>query len=107
MSADRFLLLLQAHGIPLPQTEFEFAPPRKFRADYCWPDAMLIVEREGGIFSRGRAGMAHAMPTAILRDMERSNLAQLAGYVYLRYTPRELESGAVVPVLKIVLAKGL
>lgn len=106
MAYDAFLLLLKAHGLPAPQTEFVFAPPRKFRADYCWPEAMVIVERQGGLFmKRAKSGGrgAHALPTNILRDYEKSNLAQLAGWTYLQYTPRELESGAVLPVLKIVL----
>jgi hypothetical protein len=47
--------------------------------------------------------MAHAMPTAILRDMERSNCAQLHGFIYLRYTPQQLESGEAIEDLKAVL----
>jgi len=107
MAYDAFLLLLKAHGLPLPQTEFVFLPDRKFRADYCWPEAMVIVERQGGLFFKGaKAGRgAHALPTNIIRDYEKSNLAQLAGYVYLQFTPRELESGSALPTLKILLGR--
>lgn len=101
---DPFVLLCAAHGLGTPETEVLFAPPRKYRADYCWRMAKVIVEREGGLFARGRAGMAHAMPTAILRDMARSNAAQYAGFRYFRYTPQQLDSGAAVEELKQVFS---
>lgn len=101
LARDSFLLLLEAHRLPLPETEVEFVPGRKYRADYLWQSPMkLIVEREGGLFSKGRAGMAHAMPTAIRRDMAKSNLAQLAGFIVLRYEPKDLASGKAVEDIK-------
>lgn len=97
---DPFVLLCRVNGLPHVETEVVFAPPRKYRADYVLRHQdgrvrPVIVEREGGLFAKGRAGMAHAMPTSILRDMERSNLAQLAGFTYLRYTPQQLEREAI------------
>lgn len=102
MSLDRFLLLINAHGLPPPQLEFRFLPDRLFRADYCWPEAMCIVEKMGQIWHKG----GHNTGTGLLRDYEKANLAQLAGYLYLQFTPQQLESGAALPVLKIVLEKG-
>lgn len=95
VTCDPFVLLCRAHGLPEPELEVVFAPPRLYRADYLFRDAKVIVEREGGLFAKGRAGMAHAMPTSIQRDMARSNLAQLAGFRYLRYTPQQLEHEAI------------
>lgn len=103
MPFDGFLLLLEAHGLPLPAREFPFAADRKYRADYCWPAARIIVEREGGLWARGRAQAAHARPLAILRDMEKGNLAQVLGYKYLRYTPEQLERGDALPILRLLL----
>ena len=100
---DPFLLLLKAHGLPLPQTEFVFHPTRKWRADYCWPDRLVIVERHGGLFMKGRAGMAHAMPTSIRRDWEKANAAQLLGYVILQFESRDLDSGSALETIKAVL----
>lgn len=104
-SPDRFLDLLRAHGLPLPECEVTFAPPRRWRADYLWRAALVIVERDGGIFMRtAKTGQgAHSLPTNILRDMEKGNAAQLLGYVYLRYTPQQLDSGEVLAVLKDIL----
>jgi len=110
MKPDRFLALIQAHGLPLPQTEFKFAEAigRKFRADYCWPAAMVIVERNGGIFRGGKGGGSavggHSAGVGILRDMEKSNLAQLLGYVYLQFTPQQLDSGAALEQIRKALA---
>lgn len=100
---DPFLLLCKAEGLPEPETEVVFAPPRKYRADYLFRAAMVIVEREGGLWAGGRAGMAHAMPSAILRDMERSNLAQSLGFCYFRFTPTQLDTGEAVRFLKALL----
>jgi hypothetical protein len=101
---DPFLLLLRAHGFPLPEVEIVFAPPRRWKADYCWRTLLVIVEREGGLFSRHvQAQLAHAAPVHILRDMEKSNAAQLLGYRYLRYTPTQLDSGACLEELRRVL----
>lgn len=100
---DLFLLALRAHQLPPPETEVVFARPRRWRADYLWAQQRVIVEREGGLFSRARARLAHASPTSILRDMEKSNAAQLLGYRYLRYTPTQLDSGACLDDLRRVL----
>lgn len=104
MKLDPFLLLLRAHGFAIPETEVLFALPRRWRADYCWRDRLLIVEREGGLFSPVlNARRAHSAPVHILRDMEKSNAAQLLGYKYLRYTPTQLDTGRVLDELRPLL----
>ena len=105
---DAFLALVQAHGLPAPLTEYVFAPPRRFRADYCWPLPLgVIVEREGGLYRGGRSPRTaiggHSSVAGITRDMEKSNAAQLLGYCYLRFAPRELDSGAALPVIRQAL----
>lgn len=108
MSYDAFLLLCKAHGLPIPETEVVFAPPRKWRADYLFRDAKVIVEREGGIFRGGPGGGqakgGHSSAAGILRDMEKSNAAQALGYRYFRFQPRELDGGSALGLLKQVLA---
>jgi hypothetical protein len=104
---DSFLLLLEAHQLPRPEVEFLFARPRKFRADYCWPTAKVIVEREGGIWQGGRtprtAGHGHSAGRRILADMEKGNVAQVLGFRYLRFTPQQLDSGRALPLLAQLL----
>ncbi len=103
---DAFLGLLKAHGLPLPELEYQFHPTRRFKADYAWPAQKLIVERQGGVWAKAgsRAKKAHTEPMAILRDYEKNNLAQLAGWTYLQYTPEQLDKGLVIETLKIRLA---
>ncbi len=64
------------------------------------------MERQGGLWAapESRAKKAHTLPIAILRDYEKNNLAQLAGWTYLQFTPEQLDSGAVLETLKIRLA---
>lgn len=102
---DAFYALLAANYLPLPEREYAFIEGRRFRADYAWPAQKVIVERMGGIWAKdgSRAKRAHAMPLKILRDYEKANLAQLAGWTYLQYTPEQLDSGAVIETLKIRL----
>lgn len=116
MALDLFVLLCGRHGLPPPATQYEFAAPaRRFAADYCWIAERIIVERDGGIFQGnvkgqrfgrggGTAKGGHSNVKGILRDMEKSNLAQLAGFIYLRYTVQQLEAGAMIPTLKILIA---
>jgi hypothetical protein len=62
------------------------------------------MEVEGGLFSKNpRAKMAHNMPTAILRDMEKGNAAVILGWRVLRYTPGQVSSGAFLTDVLTVL----
>lgn len=97
---DPFLWCLSAAGVPLPQTEFRFAPPRRWRFDYAWPAALLAVECEGGIWTHGR----HTRGAGYLRDCEKYNAAQLLGWVVLRYTPTQLASGALLETVREALS---
>jgi hypothetical protein len=96
---DPFLLLLRAHGLPAPETEVVFAPPRKYRADYLWRAARVIVEQNGGVWTIG----GHSSGRGILRDYAKSNLAQLEGWMYLVYTPQQLRDGRALADLRTVL----
>lgn len=101
---DPFIALVKAHGLPEPETEVVFLPPRKFKADYCWRDERIVVEKNGGVFMRNAktgAG-AHALPSNILRDYEKCNLAQLAGWTYLQFTPKQLLQTETIEMLKTV-----
>jgi len=82
--------------LPTPQREYVFLSGRRFRADFAFVDHSLIVEVEGGVFrSRrtGRRGVGHTSTAQILRDMEKSNLAQLAGWRFLRVAAPHIRSG--------------
>ena len=78
---------------PTPEREFLYALPRKFRADYAFVGARLLVEVEGGIGSGAGHG-GHV--SGLLMDLERSRHASANGYrvfrvsrIDLRDTPQE------------------
>ena len=75
-----------------PMPEFQFAKPRRWRADFAFPDAMLLVEIEGGAWSNGR----HTRGSGFIGDMEKYNAAAMLGYFVLRYDPSAVRSGAAI-----------
>jgi hypothetical protein len=100
LTSDLFVLFCQAHGLGKPEREVVFSPDRKYRADYCWREAKLIVECDGGIWQK-KSG--HSSGKGILRDMSKANHAQLLGYRYLRYTPQQLTSEQAISEIKQAL----
>lgn len=72
-----------------PVPEYRFTHPRKWRFDYAWPDQMIAVEIEGGIWSRGR----HTRGSGFIKDMEKYNEAGKLGWRVFRFTPQQLQSG--------------
>jgi Protein of unknown function (DUF559) len=72
---DRFLALLDAHGLPRPLVN---ALTHGFEVDALWPAQRTVVELDGYAFHAGRQAFA--------RDRERSNDLTAAGYAVLRFT---------------------
>ncbi len=91
-----FESICAASGLDEPIAEFMFAPPRRFRFDYCWPERKIALEIEGGVFTRGR----HTRPMGFLRDIEKYNLAAILGYRVIRCTPDEMKSGSIITTLQ-------
>ena len=79
-------MILKARKMPTPELEYRFHPVRKFRLDYAWPDHLLGLEVDGGIW----VGGAHGRGTGITRDQEKTNLAAGLGWRILRCTPAKL-----------------
>ena len=74
------------------QTEFEFHPTRKWRADFHIIGHELLIEVEGGIWSNGR----HTRGKGYLDDMEKYNAVQELGYRLLRFSTEQVKSGLAV-----------
>lgn len=91
--------LCVASGLPAPQLEYRFAPPRRFRFDLAWPDRMLAVEIEGGVYLQGR----HQRPAGFQRDMTKYNLATLMGWRLLRVTPAMVNNGEALGLIQEAL----
>ena len=86
--------------LPPPEREYRFAPPRKYRADFAWPDRRLLVEVEGGTYSRGR----HVRPEGYAKDCEKYNLAALQGWRVLRFTGGMVRDGSALAAIEEALA---
>lgn len=95
---DLLAFQLSAAGIEFVQ-QHVYAPPRKFRADIAFPYARLLVEIQGGVYSR----KAHGSITGVLADIERLNAATLAGWRLLRFTPQSVKSGEALQLIERAL----
>ena len=82
-----FLALLKKEGL-VPVKEYKFHPTRKWRFDYAFPESMVAVEVEGGVWTGGR----HTSGAGFLKDMEKYNTALLHGWRVYRVTPKTLTS---------------
>jgi hypothetical protein len=84
-----FVRACASYGIPQPACEYKFLSSRRFCFDYAWPDLQIAIEQEGGIWIMGR----HSRGSGFLKDAEKYNLAALAGWMVLRYTPQQIKAG--------------
>jgi hypothetical protein len=89
-SRELFINRCVAYGLPAPIAEHIFHPGRLFRWDFCWVSQRVAIEVQGGLWSKGHAKAAHALPLGILRDYEKSNLGQEHGWTVLFFTPDQL-----------------
>ena len=90
---EKFFEMLAERGIPKPKSEWSFSHrlnalghPEKFRADYFFLDAGLILEVHGGIFMMG----GHSGGKGQLDDMRKMNVAAMQGYRMMACTPQQL-----------------
>ena len=86
-------------GLPTPEREYRFAPPRRYRADFAYPEKKILVEVQGGIYTRG----AHSRGVGLERDYEKLNLAQLNGFRVFQFSRKMIESGVAVNMIEEVL----
>src|SRR5688572_619191 len=70
-------------GLPLPDREVRFHATRRWRLDYGWPSYRVALEREGGIWVRGR----HSRGKGMEADMVKYAEAALHGWTVFRASP--------------------
>jgi hypothetical protein len=78
------------------ERDYVFAKPRKFELDFAWTRYRLGLEIEGGLW----VGGAHSHPQGVERDIEKGNLAVLAGWRVLRATGRMVEYGEAIEMIE-------
>ena len=96
-----FETLCAAHGLPVPVREFRFHDVRRWKFDFAWPDDYVALEIEGGAFR----GHGHRSVGVFLKNIDKYNEAQLAGWVLLRCTTDDIKSGAVFELVKRALGR--
>jgi hypothetical protein len=89
------------NGLDEPATEVRFHPDRKWRFDFAWPDQMIALEVEGGIFTRGR----HQRPAGMLADIEKYSTCAAMGWALIRTTPQNLCMNETLDLLKMAFAR--
>lgn len=99
---DQFCIQCKIAGLPMPEREYRFHPTRKWRLDYFFPSLQLAVEKEGGVWIRGR----HTHPAGFLKDIEKYNELSLAGISLLRFTPKQINDGEAVSKVVLFSSKG-
>lgn len=90
---------LKMAKVETPTCEHRFAPPRRWRFDLCWPDKMLAVEVDGGIWIRGR----HNRGAGMIGDMDKLNEAALRGWRVLRVSGKHIDSGEALALIENAL----
>jgi very-short-patch-repair endonuclease len=88
-------------GLPEPEREYRFAPPRRFRADFAYPERKLLIEVEGGVWTRGR----HTRGAGYTSDAEKYNLATVKGWRVLRFTGDMIKDGSAINTIEKVLGE--
>jgi very-short-patch-repair endonuclease len=99
---ERFLALLEAHGLPRPRLNASVSVAARFlTVDCLWEDERLIVELDG------RA--AHATAEAFEVDRERDRLLVGGGWRVVRLTWRQLrdESPSIAVELRRLLVRAV
>ena len=87
--ADELAFHLLATKAPFFEREFRIVSARRFRADFFFPLARLVVEVDGGGWVNGR----HSRGDGIENDAEKSALiAQLPARL-MRVTPKQIKDG--------------
>lgn len=99
--SETLLIQLKLAGLPEPQREYVFHRKRKWRFDLAWPELLIAVEVEGGIWIGGR----HVRGEGYEADCEKYNEAQLAGWMVLRFTPGMVKKGKAGQVIETAIRR--
>src|SRR5690625_361976 len=77
-------------------TELRFHPIRRWRFDFAIPGHMIAIEKEGGVWTRGR----HTRGKGYINDMEKYNNATALGWKVLRFTPDQMLKKETLDIIK-------
>lgn len=88
-----FMLQLRAYNLDrLFTAQVQPIPGRKYRYDFACTSKRILVEIQGGTYSKG----AHARPLGIARDYLKCNLAQRHGWRIYQFDREMITNGTAV-----------
>lgn len=94
----------------MPVHEVQFHPPRRWKFDFCWPDAAndsagmtnsvggLAVEIHDGQWTGGK----HTSGRGLQTMCEKLNQARLDGWVVLQYTTSDMKKRPIQVIEEVV-----
>ena len=94
--------MLKASKIEGWVREFKYLPLRRCRADFAFPGQNLLVEIEGGVYTKGR----HTRGKGFTHDCVKYNEALLLGWRVLRVTPEHVNNGMALDWIERALKCG-
>lgn len=97
-----FTLAWQYHASDVPlSTEYVFAYPRKYRADYAHKRASVLIDIQGGVYARGNSG--HSSGAGINRDCEKLLYAQILGFRMFYLTKEMITSENIIAIRDCII----
>ncbi len=96
---ELFALHLRLKKIKHFVREYRFAPPRKWRVDFAYPERSIAIEIEGGIHTQGR----HVRGSGFEKDCEKYNALAEKKWRLFRYTPQMVKDGRAIDQICEVL----
>jgi len=77
--------------------EYKFLSDRLFKADFALPCCKLLIEIQGGAFSKGKG---HKSVTNYLNDIDKLNSLNCAGFHVLWFTPQMIGDMSYLTILR-------
>jgi very-short-patch-repair endonuclease len=100
MTTVLFIAYCLSGQLPAPVAEYRFTMLRRWRFDFAWPQQMVALEVEGGVWTRGR----HTRGSGFVKDMEKYNHAAADGWRVLRVTPQQLMTEETLTLVRRCLS---
>ena len=98
---NQISLEIRGLGLPMPVREYRFHLVRKWRFDMAWPDYMVALEYEGGLYVPGGGG--HQSIDGFTKDCVKYTEASLHGWRVIRVCRPHLDSGEYLDWIKRAL----